>query len=234
MNQVQEPGSGERTPRPFGELVKLWMKFTKMTEAFFQEELGRVSVSNTLYSILIVAVFTAALSIVSSAISSSIPSTPPPSVDITQFMAIGKILLPICGLITMPVSFFLNIGITYLGALIFGGKGNFKSQAYLVSLYYVPLSIISGCTGFLTWIPVLGLPLLILVSLGISIFHVILTIRVFKVVHLLSTGKAVAAVLSPLILILIPLCLISILALLGPAIGNVFSGIISGLGTPVP
>lgn len=129
--------------------------------------------------------------------------------------------------------FLLNIGITYLGALIFG-KGNFMTQAYLVSLFYVPLSIISGFSGFLSWIPVIGIPMLIIVSLGISILHIILAIRVIKVVHLLSTSKAVAAALSPLVLFLIPLCLISIMALLGPAIGDVFSGIISTLGTPVP
>ena len=34
--------------------------------------------------------------------------------------------------------------------------------------------------------------------------------------------------------ILIPICIIVILALLGPSIGNVFSEIIQNLGTPVP
>jgi hypothetical protein len=234
MNQELEPIISERIPLPFNELVKIWLKVTRMTEAFFQEEFHHVSVRNTLLSILVVALFTAAISIVSSAISSSVSSAPSPSPEISQFMVISKILLPICSLITTPILFYLNIGITFISAIIFGGKGHFNSQAYLTSLFFVPLTIISGLTGFLTYIPVIGVPILIIVALGISIFQWILTIPVLKVVHLLTTGKAVAAVLLPIILILIPAGLMMILALLGPAISNVFTGIISVIETPVP
>jgi hypothetical protein len=234
MNQELEPIISERIPLPFSELVKIWLKVAKMTEAFFREELGHVSVANTLFGIMIIAVFTAASAIVTSALSGLLNSSPPPSAEFAQFKTIATIWFPICGLIVTPFSFYLNIGLTYLGAHIFGGKGDFKSQAYLVSLFSVPLSIISVLAGLLSLIPIIGLYLSAIASLGISIFQLILTVRVLKVVHMLSTGKAVAAVLSPLVLLLIPLCMISVLGLLGPAVSNVFSGIISELGTPVP
>jgi hypothetical protein len=70
---------------------------------------------------------------------------------------------------------------------------------------------------------------LVLVLAG-YVFNVIFTVRIFKVVHNLTTGRAVAAVLSPYLLLLIPLCMIAVLALMGPSIGSVFSSIT----TPVP
>jgi hypothetical protein len=234
MELIQESIPSNGIPRPFGEVVKLWLKVARMSESFFHVELGHVSVPNTLLGILVVAVFTAATSIVSSVISSSISSARLPSAEITQFMSISKILLPICSLITTPILFYLNIGLFFVCASIFGGKGKFNSQAYLTSLFFVPLSIISGFVGFLTYVPVIGAPIIIIAALGISIIQWILTFRVLKVVHQLTTGKAATAVLLPLILIVLPAVMIMILALLGPAISNIFTEIFSVLETPVP
>jgi len=81
---------------------------------------------------------------------------------------------------------------------------------------------LGGCIG--------GIAMLVL-----AIYYFVLNVRAVKVTHDLTTGRAVGAIFAPaLLLLLVPCLVIVVLALLGPAIGNVFSNIIEGIGTPVP
>lgn len=67
-----------------------------------------------------------------------------------------------------------------------------------------------------------------LASLAVGIYGIVLNVRAVKVAHHMTTGRAVAAVLVPaaLLLVIIPCVVIVILALLGPAIGNIFEDIV--------
>lgn len=51
-----------------------------------------------------------------------------------------------------------------------------------------------------------------------------------------STGRTILIIVAVIVglCILIPICVIVILALMGPAIGNTFSNIIQNLPTPTP
>jgi hypothetical protein len=75
-----------------------------------------------------------------------------------------------------------------------------------------------------------------LLSLAIGIYVIILSVRAMKVVHTLTTGRAVISVLWVPILAFVLGCCIAFFTLVvaGPAIGNVFSTIMEGIGTPVP
>jgi hypothetical protein len=238
MNIEEQSIPVENTPRPFQEIPALWLQLGKMTDAFFASELPRASAVNTIYSILILAGVSTGLSVVQALLKDMISfftaSTTVQPTELAMFFGSTALILCCLGLVIAPISFYLNNGITYLGALIFGGRGKFTSQAYLGSLFFVPLSLISSLAAFLSLIPRVGQYISYAAFFGVAFFHLFFTIRSVKAAHNLTTGRAAAAVLSPLVLLLIPLCTIGILLLMGPAIGDVFSKINSSLGTPMP
>ena len=214
------------SPRPFGEIPGLWTKVLQMTEQFFAQEAPRASGSNTLISILIMAVVSSVLASISSLIwgGTQMAFLPPEY----QEMAVGagsNVVCSLCStLIGAAIGFYLSNGLVYLGARIFGGSGDFTTQAYLASLFAVPVGIVSGLVGL---VPCVGL----IAVLAVSVYAVVLNVRAVKVAHNLTTGQAVAAVLVPALVIgALVACLAVVgLAILGPAIGNVFENIVTNL-----
>jgi hypothetical protein len=235
MNLEEQSTPNENAPRPFREIPGLWIRFWQMTDSFFQNELSRVSVPNTLYGILVYAGLSTLITVVISLLRWIINSITMPSLtqstEYTTIMGISMVSTCCIGLLMYPLSFYLNNGITYLGALVFGGKGSFNSQAYLSSLFVVPIGLLSSAFTIISLIPTFGAYIYYAITFGMVIVHYIFTIRAVKAVHNFTSGKAIAAVLSPLALLLIPICLIGILMAMGPMIGNVFSTINSSLNT---
>jgi hypothetical protein len=224
----------DTSPRPFGEIPGLWVKVTQMTEAFFAEEAPRASGSNVLISLLILAVITTIFSVISSLAGGGIlAALAPPEVRQELTVGIGQnVLSSICsGIIGTLVGFYISNGLVYIGARIFGGSGDYGTQAYLQSLFFVPIGIISAVVSLVYAIPVAGPCIGIVVGLALSIYGFVLSVRVVKVVHNLATGQAVAAILVPVLVIIVGVAclLIVILALLGPAIAEVFEDILSNL-----
>jgi len=218
---------GDVSPRSFGEIPPLWLRFLQMGETFFAREAPRASGSNTLIGVLILSAISAILSWVSLQIGPAVPSSmiPPEYRDFMTPMMEPNPLVSLCsGFLGGVLGFYLSAGLVYLGARVFGGSGDFTPQAYLVSLFAVPLGVLSGVLGL---IPCAG-PL---ISLGLSIYGIVLNVQVVKVVHNLTTGRAVAAVLVPAILIGLAVgCLVAgILVLLAPAIGNIFQSLPGGM-----
>lgn len=225
MEEAQFPTA--TAPRPFGELPGLWVKVTRMTEEFFAREAPRASGSNTLISVLILAVATAILSAISASISggAQMAFLPPEYRDAVGAGTGVSALSSLCsGLLGTVIGFYLSNGLVYLGARVLGGSGDFGTQTYLQTLFAVPLGIVASV---LSVIPCVGL----IAALAVGIYGIILNVRAVKVVHNLTTGKATAAVLVPalLLLALVACGLIAFLALLGPAIGNVFENIVGNL-----
>lgn len=224
----------EDTARPFAEIPPLWLKIGHMNEDFFAAELPHTSVRNTIYSVLIYTAVSMFMTVVSSLLGRLIASFGNEAAS--QVAEYNAFLLPmtvsVCcfSLFLAPISFYAYNGLNYAAAHIFGGKGSFNAQAYLSSIYFVPLGILMSVFALGSSIPVASLFLTLVLVLAGYVFNVIFTVRIFKVVHNLTTGRAVAAVLSPYLLLLIPLCMIAVLALMGPSIGSVFSSIT----TPVP
>ncbi len=52
-------------------------------------------------------------------------------------------LLPLAALVGSFAQFFVFAGLLYLSARLFGGRGSFKTQAYLIALFWVPLMLAS-------------------------------------------------------------------------------------------
>jgi hypothetical protein len=224
MSEMQLPP--ERSPRPFGEIPPLWTKVLQMTEGFFAQEAPRASASNTLLSILILAVVSMILSGISTLTwrgtqAAFLPPEYREAFGTAAGAGAGPILCALCGgIFGTFVGFYLASGLVYLGARVFGGTGDFGTQTYLQSLLAVPTGIVSGV---LSVIPCVG-PLL---ALAVAVFAIILNVRAVKVTHNLTTGKAVAAVLVPAILVAVLVgCLIAIvMATLAPVMFNTFQNV---------
>jgi len=224
----------DTSPRPFGEIPGLWVKVTQMTEAFFAEEAPRASGSNVLISLLILAVITTIFSVISSLVGGGILAalTPP---EVRQDLALGvgqNVFSSICsGIVGTLVGFYISNGLVYIGARIFGGSGSYGTQTYLQSLFFVPIGIVSAVVSLVYAIPVAGLCIGLVVGLALSIYGLILSVRVVKVVHNLATGQAVAAILVPVLVVTVAVaCLVIMgLVILGPAIAEIFEDIVNNL-----
>jgi hypothetical protein len=228
-----EPVPPENAPRRFDELVTLWLKLPRMDEAFFAGEILHASNLNTLLGVLVYA-GVGTLCIVLETFLRFLLGGGQQASTFGMAVIIGGCFTLIGG----PLIFYANTGIYFLSALIFGGKGTFSRQAYVHTLYFVPLSVTSSIATFLQLIPAVGMSLSWLAVVAIMLLDLVFDIGAFKVVHSFSTGRASAAVLLPFFLILGLVCLlvavIGVLMLMGPAIGNVFSSINQSLVTPTP
>jgi hypothetical protein len=242
MSEEQFPAYGgleapmDTSPRPFGEIPGLWLKITQMTEEFFAQEAPRASGSNTLIGIAIFAVISAIIAALSSLIGGGVQMAGMPA-EYQDMFATGTtmgglVMCSLCGgLFGTVVSFYLASGLVYLGSRILGGSGDFGTQTYLQSLFTVPIGIVTSILSLVYLVPVIGGCLGGLIGLALSIYAIILNVRALKVAHNLTTGKAIAAILIPgLIIGVIVACLLAgALVLLAPTIGEVFEDIVNNL-----
>jgi len=215
MNQEPFPIEQSQTspgPRPFSEIPPLWLKIFQMTEGFFAQEAPRYSNVNTFIAILISTVIAASLGVIAQFTTTSfqnalLKNLYPGGIQESLMPSFGFgeiILLWITVLVITIVAFYFSAGLVYLAARLMGGSGSYGVQAYLFSLVSAPLGIVSG---LLAIIPCLG-PL---VSLGFSIYALVLQVRAVKVVHNLTSGKAAGAVLLPIALLFVVLCCLYII-----------------------
>ena len=94
----------------------------------------------------------------------------------------------------VPLLFFLLMGIVYLLAKAFGGQGTFLEQCNSSLYIQAPLGIFSK---LLALIPVVGR----ILNSVLSLYGIVLQVFVIMAVHRLSRGKAIAAILIPLVII---------------------------------
>jgi hypothetical protein len=119
-------------------------------------------------------------------------------------------------------------------AKLFGGTGSFDKLAYAFSAITVPYSVVSAVLALIGIIPIINI-LTGLISFGLTIYVIVLEVLAVKAVNGLDTGKAVGSVLLPGLAIFLLICccfaaVIGGLAMMGPAIGDVFDSINQSLG----
>ena len=126
--------------------------------------------------------------------------------------------------ISVVIGWLIFSGIIYIIAMIFGAKGDFTKQSYLIALYGAPLMII---TSILNIIPFAG-PIL---SFLAGLYGLYLLTMALKQVHKISTGKAVVIWLSPLIVIIIIAIILLVVAFVtfGPLLMTMFPLIGAGM-----
>ncbi len=102
----------------------------------------------------------------------------------------------VAAIISIPISFLIGVGILHLLAKLLGGQGDFGNYAYLIATFQAPIIIVSAILGF---VPGLGS------CLGsiLSIYGFVLTYYATKVAYNLTSGKAIAVVLIPILVVIL-------------------------------
>jgi hypothetical protein len=201
----------QQAPRSLGqaiqELPNQYIKvLTKPSVQSFAEEMGKADWSIVWIQLIILAVVATILGFIHGAIFGS-PFANTSGANYSAFLALtaGSSTF---SFISVPVSFFILVGIQYLLAKAFQGQGSFLSQGYSTLLYQVPINIISYLLGF---IPILGG----FASFALYIYGIVLNVFAIMAVHRLNGGKATAVVLIPIavLFLLVFLCVIAVVAI---------------------
>ena len=95
-------------------------------------------------------------------------------------------------IIMTPIFFLIGASLFYLIGRLFGGSGDLGRYAYLLASFQAPIGIIGAILGL---IPVAGSCL----SLILSIYGLVLTYFATKVELNLTSGRAIAVILTPVI-----------------------------------
>ena len=109
------------------------------------------------------------------------------------------------GIIFSPIAFLIGVGIIHLIANVLGGKGDFGRYAYLSAAIGAPISIVNAFLGF---IPVVGG----CVAFLLTIYSLVLNYFAIKVAYSLTSGRAIAVILIPLIVVLVGVLCIGFVA----------------------
>src|SRR5262249_32203263 len=104
-------------------------------------------------------------------------------------------------ILTVPIGFFIAMGILYVIARLLGGRGTYLEQSYASSLSYIPLQGLSAILGL---IPILGG----IAAFALGIYQLVLTAFAIAASHHLSLGRATLTILLPAILAFFLACLL--------------------------
>lgn len=137
----------------------------------------------------------------------------------------GLCLSPVAGVISV-IFFAIFTAIVQWIAKLFGGVGSFDKLAYALAAITVPFTLVSSALALFTAIPFVGACFGIL-SLGLSLYLIVLEVMAVKGVNRFGWGAAIGSVFIPGLVVFIFLCCIVFagLTLLAPVIGNVFEGL---------
>ncbi len=131
------------------------------------------------------------------------------------------------------LGFMIGTALIQWIAGLFGGTGTYDKLVYPFGAIYAPFLIASSAIGFLGLIPYVGICFSIF-SIGLWVYQIVLRILAVQAVNDLDTGKATLSVLLPGFVIFLFFCLCFALIFggllaMGPAIGDLFNGIVNDL-----
>jgi len=139
-------------------------------------------------------------------------------------LAFSLLCSPIAG-VAGAILFAIGTAFIHWVASLLGGTGTYGRLAYALAAISVPVTLLYSVISPLSAIPLLGVCFGI-VSLGATIYLLVLEITAVMAVERFGAGKALLSVFAiPLILFLCACVVIAVLAASGPAIGDIFSEI---------
>ena len=114
-----------------------------MTEDFFKKEMGKANKEDTFVSILVFTIASVLIFLINGFFQFQLITNFLQDPAFTQALQdemlsfdlnVGMIFfyLLIGTVIFTPISFYMSVGLQFLGARIFGGKGKFKTHAYII------------------------------------------------------------------------------------------------------
>jgi hypothetical protein len=189
----------QQAPRSIGqaiqELPSQYIKvLTKPSAQTFAEEMGKADWGMVWIQLIALALIGTVLGLIGSAIGvASNPFTNTGTFNPSAFLAF-TVSGSIFSIISVPLGFFIIVGIQYLLAKAFQGQGTFLAQSYTRTLFDVPLGIARYVLGI---IPILGG----VIGFALSIYGIVLNVFSLMAVHRLSGGRATLVVLLPIIVL---------------------------------
>ena len=229
LKSEQAPLSGEDTlpspdsdspvtPLPLAQAIRAlprqyFRAVTKPSVVTFSEEMGKASWNIVWVQLIGLGIITALLDLLRILISP------------LNFAVLGTftLLTVISPIITVPLTFFIAMGIAYGIAKAFGGRGTFLAQSYIALLPYVPLTILgqllillgsfirppfsrplssSAVTSTLILFTVITL-VVAAFCFALLIYRVVAQVLGIMAVHRLTGGKAATVIIVPTAVILI-------------------------------
>ena len=199
-------GGSPPVPAGIGNIFQKWINVTTKPGAqSFANELPTANWGDVWITVLVLGVVTAIAGYIRSlylrgTLASYFATLPADQrAAMNRFLTNSSSGLSWGAIVSVPVGFFIGMGILFLVAKMFGGSGSFLQQAYAFSLFYVPIQLVSAIVGL---VPILGG----LVSFVLGIYSIVLAVFAVSASQRLSTGKSVAVVLLPAVVVLLLFC----------------------------
>ncbi len=192
MEKVEQISEPECTPRRFWEIPLLWLKFWIMDEKFFQNEKSHVDILNTIFGFVLFVAILPLVQLLFNFLCHHNNSTQfiinKPWFDPNSGNLIPDVYFK--GLFLFPIFLYFGNFLIFILARLFGGKGNFSTQAYFFSLVNSPIQIITTLIYFPVLVPFFSTFLYSIFRISFQIFSFLITIRSFKVAHNISFLRA--------------------------------------------
>ncbi|HEU5227930.1 MAG TPA: YIP1 family protein [Ktedonobacteraceae bacterium] len=127
---------------------------------------------------------------------------------LSLFSVSTSVVLTVAQLIFIPLSFFFVMGIQYIFARAFGGRGSLLAQTYTNLLYYVPLTIIGKILAvLLVFFPIVGVFTTFFIRTGINLlllaYGVVLSVLLLMGVHRLKRDRAIGVIIWQIIVVVV-------------------------------
>lgn len=153
------------------------------------------------------------------------PSGSGDAASIGVALVISLCLSPVAGLVSV-LFFAIGTAIVQWIAKMFGGVGTFEKLAYATAAITVPFTLVSSVLALFSTISFVGACFGI-ISLGLSLYVIVLQVMAVKGVNRFGWGAAIGSVFIPGLVVLFFVCCLVFagLTLLGPAISNTFQGL---------
>lgn len=222
-------------PPPQQSFSDIWIKaLTQPSVATYEDFVSRpgVSLRRALGWVLVCAFAGSIFSFLGVILTGSFSNLPLDQAPELAELARLPFYLFVCGVplsaVFAIISLLIVTGITQLVARMLGGTGTFTQLVYAVAAYAAPMSLVTSIVGLV--------PIVACLNALLGLYGLFLNVVAVKAVHRFDWGRAVisSVALLVVIVVLVACVVVVFLALLGPAIGTVFSNIIQDLGTPMP
>jgi len=227
-------------------LIETWMEaFTKPNESTFERIAAQpsASASKAFLWVFVASLFTTFVTFVVQTINfggqagfrqflppelaNQLPASAVPSIGLGTVICGAPV-----GAIFAVIGFAIATALVQWVAKMFGGTGTFDKLAYAFSAITVPYSVVTAVLTLFGLIPFVGNILAGLGSFALSIYLIVLEVLAVKAVDRLDTGKAVGAVLLPVLVIflLVCCCAIAVAAFLVPVMRESSFSLYQNLG----
>ncbi|MBN2203212.1 MAG: YIP1 family protein [Candidatus Aenigmarchaeota archaeon] len=170
--------------------LRLWKEVLTKPKETFKKERKNASLGNAAKNFFVASIISALMVLVSSYTNPEMSVLP----EFWEYMIV--LLIPISVLASFAMS-----GIYYVIARLLDGKGNYATQTWLMSVYTVPITLISS---LITLIPYVDL-----LSIFVGLYSLYLLTLSFKETHKFNTGRAIMTWIIPFMLIIVVAAIIA-------------------------